>query len=129
MVNSQDMMNNLNLNIEKTGAQKPDTNPKPMSLDPNFKKQATLKVTDTQQRINQIREEIKLVNQEIINLQNAQRDLIPNNPSDPNNAKNRQVFMNDQKEKMGIQQAKLKALTDEVNNLQKEITRNKNTYL
>lgn len=127
MVTAQDMQNNLNLGIEKTEATPPDKNPQP--IDADTQKQANLKVTDIQNRINQITALKKQVNQEIINLQAAQRDLMPNNPTDPKNAEKQRTFTEEQKEKINIQQQKLKVLDDEIKNLQKQVAQNKEKYL
>jgi hypothetical protein len=129
MVTAQDMQNNLNLGIEKTDAQQPNPNQKPLQQNAGIQKNATLKVTDIQQRIIDLNNQKKLVNQEIINLQGAQRDLMPNNPNDPQNTQKQKVFSQDQQEKIKIQQQKLKVLEDEIKNLQSEISRNKQNYL
>ncbi len=128
MVTSQDMKNNLDLGIEKTDAQQPNPN-QPQQQNAGIQKNATLKVTDVQQRILDLNNQKKIVNQEIINLQGAQRDLAPNNPGDPQNAQKLKVFVNDQQEKIKIQQQKLKVLDDEIKNLQSEIARHKQNYL
>ena len=90
---------------------------------------ANLKVTDIQGRITQLSQQKQLVSQEIIKLQGAQRDLAPNNPSDPQNAQKLKIFTQDQQEKIKIQQDKLKNIDAEIKNLQSEIARNKETYL
>lgn len=126
LVTAQDMQKNLDLGMEKTEATPPDKNP---PIDADTQKQANLKVTDIQGRINQINQQKKLINQEIINLQAAQRDLMPNNPTDPKNGEKQRTFMEDQKEKINIQQQKLKVLDDEVKNLQKQIAQNQQKYL
>jgi len=128
MVTSQDMKNNLNLNIEKGDAQQPNAQ---QQQKPNagIQKNANVKVTDIQGRINQIEEQKKIINQEIINLQSAQRDLAPNNPNDPQNAQKLKIFNNDQMEKIKIQQQKLKVFDDEIKNLQSEVARHQQNYL
>lgn len=128
MVTSQDVKNNLDLGIEKTDDQQPNPNQQPQQ-NAGIQKNATLKVTDVQQRILDINNQKKIVNQEIINLQGAQRDLAPNNPGDPQNDQKLKVFVNDQQEKIKIQQQKLKVLDDEIKNLQIEIARHKENYL
>ena len=130
-ITSQDMKNNLDLNIEKTDAANPDQqqNQQPQQKDANIQKNANLKVTDIQGRITQLSQQKQLVSQEIIKLQGAQRDLAPNNPSDPQNAQKLKIFTQDQQEKIKIQQDKLKNIDAEIKNLQSEIARNKETYL
>lgn len=128
MVSAEDMQQSLNFGIEKSDAQQ--TNPNaPVQKDPNIQKTANLKVTDIQNRINQITQQKKLINDEIIRLQGAQRDLAPNNPSDPQNAQKLKVFTDDQQEKIKIQQQKLKVLDDEIKNLQNEVSRHKQNYM
>jgi hypothetical protein len=128
MVTAQDMQNNLNLGIEKTDAKPPDPNaPLPKNVD--MQKNVNLKITDIQQRINQLGQQKQIVNQEIINLQGAQRDLMPNNPNDPKNAEKQKIFNQDQQTKIEIQQRQLKVLDDQIKNLQSEIARHKENYL
>ncbi len=125
--NASDMRNSLDLGIEQDNA-KPQGS-QPNAQDPALKNAAQLKVTDIQNRINQINQQRSLISKEIINLQNAQRDLMPNNPEDPDNAKNQKVFNEDQTEKIKIQQMKLQTLNDEIKNLQKEISRHQQKYM
>lgn len=127
MLTSQDMKNNLNLNIEKGDAANPQqpNNQK----DNGMQKNANIKITDIQNRINQINQEKSLINKDIINLQGTQRDLAPNNPNDPQNAQKLKIFTEDQKEKINIQQQKLKLLDDEIKNLQSEIVRHRQNYM
>lgn len=128
MVNSQDMQKQLDLGIEQSDAQKPDPN-KPAQQNMDLQKNANLKITEIQQKIIDLGKQKQLVNQEIINLQNAQRDLAPNNPNDPDNAKKLQQFTQDQQQKMEIQKRQLQVLDDQIKNLQEEITRHKENYL
>ena len=128
MVTSQDMVNNLNLGIEKTDAANPDPN-KPVQKNADVQKNANLKITDIQNRINQLTQQKNLVNQEIINLQGAQRDLMPNNPADPKNAEKQKIFTQDQQAKIEIQKRQLQVLEDQIKNLQSEIQRNRENYL
>ena len=129
VITSDQMKNQLDLGIEKQDAQKPDPNAPPPKPDQGTQKDATLKVTDIQNKINQLTQQKTLVNQEIINLQNAQRDLRPNNATDPNNKANQSIFDKDQQEKTKIQQDKLANIDAEIRNLQAEIGRNKQKYL
>lgn len=129
MVTSQDMKNNLDLGIEKQDATNPANQPQQQQQDKTLQKTANLKVTDIQVRINQLGLQKQAVNQEILKLQDAQRDLRPNNPQDPQNAQKQKVFDTDQQTKIKIQQDKLKVLDAEIQNLQQEITRNKEKYL
>lgn len=130
MVTSTDMQNNLDLGIEKQNAQNPANQPQTnQPQDKNLQKTANLKVTDIQGRITQLNQQKQLVNQEIIKLQDAQRDLMPNNMGDPQNAQKQQIFIKDQQEKLKIQQDRLKNFDAEIQNLQKEIGRNKEKYL
>lgn len=128
MVTSQDMKNNLDLGIEKQNAANP-ANQQQQPQDKTLQKTANLKVTDIQARINQLGLQKQATNQEILKLQDAQRDLRPNNPQDPQNAQKQKVFDTDQQTKIKIQQDKLKVLDAEIQNLQQEITRNKEKYL
>lgn len=128
MVNAGDMKNALNMSIEQGEAQQPNTN-QPQPKDANMQKSANLKVTDIQNRINQINIQKKLINDEIIKLQGAQRDLAPNNPGDPKNAEKLKIFTDDQQQKIEIQQQKLKLFDDEIKNLQSEIERHKQNYM
>jgi len=130
VITSDQMKNQLDLGIEKQDAQKPDPNAQQQQKpDQGTQKNATLKVTDIQNKINQLAQQKTLVNQEIINLQNAQRDLRPNNVNDPNNKANQSIFDKDQQEKTKIQQDKLANIDAEIRNLQAEIGRNKQKYL
>jgi len=129
MVTSQDMKNNLDLGIEKQDAANPANQQQQQPQDKTLQKTANLKVTDIQARINQLGLQKQAVNQEILKLQDAQRDLRPNNPQDPQNAQKQKVFDTDQQTKIKIQQDKLKVLDAEIQNLQQEITRNKEKYL
>ena len=130
MVTSQDMKNALDLGIEKSNAPQPNQQQQQQQQQPQAQqKNANLKVTDIQSKITQLAQQKQIVNQEIINLQDAQRDLMPNNPGDPQNAQKQKIFMDDQQEKLKIQQQKLKLLDDEIKNLQVEIGRNKEKYL
>lgn len=122
MLTSQDTMNNLNLDIEKNDLNKP-------KKDVGMQKNANIKITEIQNRINQINQEKSLINKGIINLQSSQRDLAPNNPNDPDNSKKLKIFIDDQKQKINIQQQKLKLLDEEIKNLQEEITRHKQNYM
>lgn len=128
MVNADDMKNALNMGIEQSNAQKPNTN-QPQQKDNTMKNSANLKVTDIQNRINQINIQKKLISDEIIKLQGAQRDLAPNNPNDPQNAQKLKIFTDDQQQKIEIQQQKLKLFDDEIKNLQSEIARHKQNYM
>ena len=128
MVNAEDMKNALNVGIEQGEAQKVNPN-QPQPKDTNMQKSANLKVTDIQNRINQINIQKKLISDEIIKLQGAQRDLAPNNPNDPQNAQKLKIFTDDQQQKIEIQQQKLKLFDDEIKNLQSEIARNKQNYM
>jgi uncharacterized small protein (DUF1192 family) len=129
MVSSQDMKNNLDLNIEKGDATNPANNQPQQQQNQAMQKNANLKVTDIQARINTLNQQKQAVNQEILKLQDAQRDLRPNNPNDPQNAQKQKVFDTDQQTKIKIQQDKLKVLEAEIQNLQQEIARNKEKYL
>lgn len=125
---ANDMKNSLDYGVEQqnqTTADSQNTQPN----DPGMKNAAQLKITDIQNRIGQLTQQRALISNEIIKLQNAQRDLMPNNPDDPNNAKNQKEFTEDQTEKVTIQQQKLQALNDEIKNLQKEISRNQQKYM
>lgn len=125
---ANDMKNSLDYGVE----QQSQTNANPQSTQPNdptIKNAAQLKITDIQNRIGQLNQQRKLISDEIIKLQNAQRDLMPNNPDDPNNAKNQKEFTEDQTEKVNIQQSKLLALNNEIKNLQKEMSRNQQKYM
>jgi hypothetical protein len=128
LVTSTDMQNNLNLNIEKGDAQNPAKSQQNQQQDKGLQKSLNLKVTDIQGRITELGKQKQLCSQEIVNLQNSLRDLMPNNPGDPNNAKNQQDFTKQQQEKINIQKQKLDVLNKEILNLQGEITRNKNKY-
>jgi len=124
--NSKDMMNSLDLGIEnddnKVIAQQGQNKQE-------LRNAATLKITDIKNRITQLTQQKSLINNEIVKLQNAQRDLMPNNPDDPNNAKTQKEFIDDQTEKIKIQQTKLQTLDEEIKNLQKEISRNQQKYM
>jgi uncharacterized small protein (DUF1192 family) len=125
--NADDMRNSLDYGIEKN-QNKLAQNPDQKNSELNLKNDAKLKITDIENRMRIIDQQKKLITDEIIKLQNAQRDLMPNNPDDPNNAKTQQEFVADQTEKINIQQAKVQALDDEIANLQKEVERNKQKY-
>lgn len=127
MINSGDMKNSLDLGIEQsTQTNNPN---QPPQKDTNMQKSATLKITDIQNRINQINLQKKLIGDEIIKLQGAQRDLAPNNPNDPQNAQKLKIFTDDQQQKIKIQQQKLQIFDDEIKNLTSEIERNKQNYM
>lgn len=128
MITSQDMKNNLDLGIEKTDAKPVDPNA-PLPKNTAIQKDANLKITDIQARINQINQQKALINQEIVKLQGAQRDLAPNNPNDPQNAEKLKVFTKDQQEKIDIQTQKVKILDQEIKNLQAEVARHQQNYL
>ena len=124
MVSAQDTKNMLNFNIEKGSVQgNINTN------DKNIQKLATLKITDINNRIKQIEEQKKLINNEIIKLQNAQRDLAPNNPNDPKNAEKLKIFVDDQSKKIEIQKQKIDILNKEIENLKNEVERHKSNYM
>lgn len=127
-ITSGDMKNAIDFRIEKDNAQNPTIqNQKEKPIDDQ--KNANLKITDIQNQINQLNQQKQNLNQEIINLENAQRDLMPNNPSDPNNAKNQKIFMDTQKAKILNNQNILKGIEEKIKLLQNEISRNKEKYL
>lgn len=122
-VDFNDTKNILDLNLDN--AQKVDPNKK----DPEQIKNANLKIMDVQKRILQLNEQKKLINNEIIKLQSAQRDLVPNNPNDPKNAENVKNFLTNQQEQINIQTQKLNAFDAEILNLQKQVEILKKQYL
>lgn len=127
---AKDMQNSLEYGIEQQDQKQGQNNTQNVQTkDPNMQNAAKLKITDIQNRIGQLNQQRSLISNEIIKLQNAQRDLMPNNPDDPNNAKNQKEFTDDQTEKIKIQQSKLQALNDEIKNLQKEVSRNQQKYM
>lgn len=95
---------------------------------PELTKQSNLKITDIQGKIEYLNKQKALINQEIIKLQDAQRDLMPNNINDPQYQQKAKEFLDDQKQKMDIQKNKLALFDKEIKNLQDEIARNKNRY-
>jgi uncharacterized small protein (DUF1192 family) len=91
-------------------------------------KLSNLKVTDINNRIQFLNKEKEMINQEIIKLQDNQRNLAPNNPNDPQNAQKLKQFTDDQTNKLKIQQQKLNLFDQEIKNLSSEIERNKKLY-
>jgi len=98
------------------------------AADKDLKNQSNLKITDIQNKIQFLNKQKIEINKEIIKLQDAQRDLVPNNTNDPKNAEKIKTFIDDQKQKMLIQQNKLDLFNKEIDNLSKEIERNKKKY-
>lgn len=124
-----DMKNAIDLNIEMGDAQKQNPNQLNQKAPLELQKNANLKITDIQKQIDYLTQQKQNINQEIINLENAQRDLMPNNLNDPNNSKNQKIFTDTQKAKIQNNRNILKALDDKIKLLQGEISRNKEKYL
>lgn len=127
-ITSDDMKNAINLNMEKQDKQKVDPNAqqqKPQDLQKN----ANVSVTNLQKYIDDLNIQKQRISDEIGQLENAQRDLMPNNPSDPNNAKNQKLFVDGQQAKIKNNQNLLNALEEKIKLLQAQIINNKEKYL
>jgi len=121
-VDYNDAKNILNYKLDDNEASKDNK-------DIDLKKDTNLKISDLLNRIKDITEQKKMIEEQIIKLQSAQRDLAPNNPNDPKNAEKLKMFTNDQMDKIRIQKLKIDAYNQEIDNLKKEIERHKNNYL
>lgn len=123
VITAQDYKNKIELDMEI--AQKENEKPNNTVDD---QKLAKLKITDIQKKIEFLNKQKSDIISEITRLQDNQRNLMPDNPSDPNNKTNQQKFIAEQTEKITAQRNKLSAFDQEIKLLQKDIERNKGKY-
>jgi len=122
IITAQDYKNKLELDMETAEDEKN------IKDEGDLQKLSKLKITDIQRKMEFLNKQKADISGEITKLQNIQRDMMPDNPSDPNNKANQQKFIEEQNQKILAQQNKLKAFDDEIKLLKSEIDRNKKKY-
>jgi len=123
---SGDMKNAIDLTIQKQDAIKQNPNQQQQPKQPQnatVQKQANIKVTDLQKRIDALTQQKQQIANEVEQLTAAQRDLAP---TDSNQLK---VFNQQQEAQIKSKQNLLNALDQEIKNIQNSIATNKQTYL
>jgi hypothetical protein len=130
VVSAKDYRNVIDFRME-TGDKTPQQmkNEKPTEVDRSINKNSQTKITDISNRVQQLNKEKQMVSQEIIKLEDSQRELMPNNPQDPQNAQKQKQFTDDMKTKIGIQRQKLDVLNKEIVNLQQDVSTKKQKYM
>lgn len=123
-----DMKNAINLNIEM-GEQTPQKQGQQPNSNDDIKNTANTNITNLQNYINNLQAQKQKISEEIVQLENAQRDLVPNNPTDPNNDNNIKTFIDSQKAKIENNRKLLSGLEEKIKLFQDQISTNKEKYL